>query len=95
MHMREEVDRLVNDMQNSSLNEGSNAEIPNASHVNTNSVQSTNQSKQGSRNLSEKDFSHPIQQKGKQTGTVKGNNSKIKYINTIENKFVAYKITLY
>ena len=96
-YMREEVDRLVNDMQNSSLNEGSNAsaEIPNASHVNTNSVQSTNQSKQGPRNLSGKDSSHPIQQKGKQTGTVKGNNSKIKYFNTIENKFTAYKITLY
>ncbi|XP_011055687.1 PREDICTED: enhancer of mRNA-decapping protein 1-like [Acromyrmex echinatior] len=74
-YMREEVDRLVNDMQNSSLNEGSNAsaEIPNASHVNMNNMQSTNQSKQGSRNLSGKDSSHPIQQKGKQTGTIKGN----------------------
>ncbi|XP_018300917.1 putative uncharacterized protein DDB_G0286901 isoform X1 [Mycetomoellerius zeteki] len=71
-YMREEVDRLVNDMQNSSLNEGSNAsvEILNASHVNMNSQQSTNQSKQGPRNSSGKDSSHHIQQKGKQTGTV-------------------------
>lgn len=94
-YMREEVDRLVNDMQNSSLNEGSNAsvEILNASHVNMNSQQSTNQSKQGPRNSSGKDSSHHIQQKGKQTGTVnKGNNSKIKYVITIGNKFAAYKI---
>ncbi|KYM96315.1 UDP-N-acetylglucosamine transferase subunit ALG13 like protein [Cyphomyrmex costatus] len=73
-YMQEEVDRLVNDMQNCSLNDRPNisAEIPNTSHVNTNCVQSINQAKQGPRNSSGKD-SHYIQQKGKQTGTVKGN----------------------
>lgn len=76
--MQEEVDRLVNDMQNCSLtyNEGANtnADIPNALHLNMNNAK---QSKQGPKNSSGKDSSYQVQQRGKQTGTVKGNNNKI------------------
>lgn len=77
--MQEEIDHLANDMQNCSLtcNEGANAiaEMPNA--LNMNSVQNAKQSKQGLKNLNAKDSSYQIQQKGKQTGTVKGNYNKI------------------
>lgn len=72
--MQEELDHLVNDMQNCSLtyNEGANAsaEIPNASNMN--GVQNATQ---GPKNG--KDSLYQIQQKGKQTGIVKGNNIKI------------------
>lgn len=77
--MQEEVDHLVNDMQNCSLtyNEGASGsvEIPNALHLNMNRVQNAKQSKQELRNSNERDFSYQIQQKGKQTGTFKGNNN--------------------
>ncbi|XP_028048898.1 uncharacterized protein LOC105834586 isoform X2 [Monomorium pharaonis] len=74
--MQEEIDRLVNDMQKCSLtcNEGAtvNAEIPNALHINMNSMQNANQSKQG-KNLNGKDSTYQVPQKGKQTATIKGN----------------------
>lgn len=77
-YKQEEAD-LVNDMQNCSLtyNEEASAESPNSLHLNTNSVQNVKQLKQGPKNSSGKDSSYQIQQKGKQTGTVKGNNNKI------------------
>lgn len=76
-YVQEEVNHLVNDMQNYSLtyNEGANVSVerPNASHSNTNNEQNTKQTKQGPKSSSGKD-SYQIQQKGKQTGAVKGNN---------------------
>lgn len=79
--MQEEVDRLVNDMQNCSLscNEEASvsAEISNALHLNMNGVQNAKQPKQGSKSSSGKDFMYQIHQKGKQTGTVRGNNNMI------------------
>lgn len=75
-YVQEEVDHLVTDMQNCSLtyNEGGNAiaEIPNM-QLNTSNIQHTKQPKQGPKNLNEKESSYQIQQKGKQTGTIKGN----------------------
>lgn len=77
-YKQEEPD-FVNDMQNYSLtyNEGASAESPTSLHLNTNSTQNIKQSKQGPKNSSGKDSSYQIQQKGKQTGTVKGSNNKI------------------
>lgn len=90
-YKQEEIN-FVNDMQNCSLtcNEGANVESPNSLHLNANSVQK--QSKQGPKNSNGKDSSHQIQQKGKQTGTVKGDNNNL--INYITNIF-SYCLSLF
>lgn len=76
------MEHLDNGMQDCSLtyNEGAGAndEISNTSHQNMNSTQNARQPKQGLKNLSGKDLSYQVAQKGKQTGTAKGS-SKINY----------------
>lgn len=61
-------------MQNCSLTCNEEASIPNTSHSNE-IVPNTRLPKQGLKNLNGKDFSCQASQKGKQTGTAKGNNS--------------------
>lgn len=74
--MQEEADCIVNGMQNCLLtcNEGLNVEMPpNTLYPNSNSVPNARLLKQGLKNLNGKDSSYQALQKGKQTGTVKGN----------------------
>ncbi|XP_024869249.1 uncharacterized protein LOC112452984 isoform X2 [Temnothorax curvispinosus] len=91
-YMQEEIDRLVNDMQNCSLtyNEGpsANAETPKVLHLN--SVQNAKQSKQGPKNLNGKDSTYQIQQKGKQTGTVKVNKMRNRQHNPRAAAYLQY-----
>lgn len=80
---QDEMEHFVNGMQNCSItySEGTSAsdETSNTSHWSMNGAQNIGHPKQGSRSLSGKDSSYQIVQKGKQTGTAKGN-SKINYI---------------
>jgi len=71
----QDVDRIVNGMQNCSLtcNEEASIEIPSTSNSNNNSVPNARLPKQGLKNLNGKDSSYQAPQKGKQTGTAKGN----------------------
>lgn len=80
---QEEMEHFVNGMQNCSLTysegAGANDEISNTSHWSMNGAQHAGQPKQGLKSWSGKDSSYQVAQKGKQTGTAKGN-SKINYI---------------
>lgn len=81
--MPEEMEHLANGMQNCSLtySEGPaiNDDIPNTSHRSISGAQNVRQPKQELKSLNGKDPLYQVGQKGKQTGTAKGN-SKINYI---------------